>query len=346
MRMITLISLIALLFSSLISRVSSENICQIDDFALGKWEFNNNLTEKSFICCSEQTVTNDKLLNLCRHIRFEEKDCTCDIQGNTVETLSQREKWIWKTQQNCEQLAWKASSFCEYLGKRILLLIGDSLTLQTYVVLRGLLRGRDCFSQVKIELFHYYGEHNRTLVDVMQKHNNADIAIINVGVWYHYLDNYIGMIYNMASDIRKLREDATFRKMKFIWRTIIPPHYDCKSFTNPTNNPLILGNASNDKYLWGWVPTFDTIAVQMMHREAVDILNMYPLYFRPDGHLSEKDCLHYCQPGPLNLFGTILHHYLYHDVMKSGKHSKVPCYATSTYYHDGQCRGTESRYPR
>jgi hypothetical protein len=44
---------------------------------------------------------------------------------------------------------------------------------------------------------------------------------------------------------------------------------------------------------------------------VIQVLDMYPLYLRPDAHPHViKDCLHYCQPGPLNLFPIILYNML------------------------------------
>jgi hypothetical protein len=38
------------------------------------------------------------------------------------------------------------------------------------------------------------------------------------------------------------------------------------------------------------------------------LLSMEPLYLRPDAHVygSKHDCMHYCQPGPLDLFSVLL----------------------------------------
>jgi hypothetical protein len=40
-------------------------------------------------------------------------------------------------------------------------------------------------------------------------------------------------------------------------------------------------------------------------KSRIHFFDTYPLYFRPDAHISEEDCLHYCLPGALNVEANI-----------------------------------------
>lgn len=77
------------------------------------------------------------------------------------------------------------------------------------------------------------------------------------------------------------------------------------------------------EYHWNLFPTYDDMAKTFFKDIGVDIIDMYPLFLRPDGHpgkygtvhkIGDKhnvvDCLHYCTPGPLDLFSILLYHLL------------------------------------
>jgi len=67
------------------------------------------------------------------------------------------------------------------------------------------------------------------------------------------------------------------------------------------------------RYNWDYFPDYDKFS--LAYSEILDIafIDMSPLYFRPDSHPPKHidDCLHYCIPGPLDIFPQLLLNMLY-----------------------------------
>ena len=71
-----------------------------------------------------------------------------------------------------------------------------------------------------------------------------------------------------------------------------------------------------DPFHWNLFPEFDSISKHHCALLRIPVLDMAPLYLRPDAHpsmnkvlmhkLTDYDCLHYCLPGPLDIFAQIL----------------------------------------
>ena len=61
-----------------------------------------------------------------------------------------------------------------------------------------------------------------------------------------------------------------------------------------------------DEFQWRLHPTFDDMSIKWSQDPAhfLPVIDMSPLYLRPDAHPAE--CLHYCTPGPRDLFATLL----------------------------------------
>ena len=98
-----------------------------------------------------------------------------------------------------------------------------------------------------------------------------------------------------------------------IWKSVNPPHLDC---TTHTGGPIAGRDVYNrpgdvsDKYGHANVEVLDTFwrGVIASGRTFFKLLDMRPLYQRPDAHVrgANNDCLHYCQPGALDIFSRLL----------------------------------------
>lgn len=107
---------------------------------------------------------------------------------------------------------------------------------------------------------------------------------------------------------------------KIIYKTENVGHTGCDHFTGPDNalnhaDELVKLNAFN-KYNWNYELETERRFLRFAHNHDIDIIRMYPLYSRPDGHvitgdIGITDCLHYCAPGPLNIFSRLFYHYLF-----------------------------------
>lgn len=87
-------------------------------------------------------------------------------------------------------------------------------------------------------------------------------------------------------------------------------HVNCTSYRGPIAHRQRI-RAEEDKFHWSEFERQNALAKKIV--EEYDYIYMdvdEMLSKRPDGHINEKDCLHYCIPGPLDsviqLFYNIL----------------------------------------
>lgn len=74
----------------------------------------------------------------------------------------------------------------------------------------------------------------------------------------------------------------------------------------PLNNFQASKNKSiEDRSNWYLFPYFDNLSIKRSKLLDINVIDMSPLYYRIDAH-AIGDCLHYCIPGPLNLFAILL----------------------------------------
>lgn len=100
-----------------------------------------------------------------------------------------------------------------------------------------------------------------------------------------------------------------------IWKSASPAHVGCHRHSSPYPYGFAYSNAEVAALRfknWQLFREFDEVARQRAARLGWRYLDMSPLYLRPDGHIrgAKDDCLHYCLPGPINLFARLLLHLL------------------------------------
>jgi GDSL/SGNH-like Acyl-Esterase family found in Pmr5 and Cas1p len=134
---------------------------------------------------------------------------------------------------------------------------------------------------------------------------------------------------------RKRREEG--RNVLSIWRTTSPGHHSCVNFTKPVNNYTFMedhilnkANYPNEYEMnrnkWFDYQRQNQLVIQAFEeynqgsqdsentnatRLNYEILHGYEvMLLRPDGHVSEKDCLHNCDPGAVDVYNVLLLHLL------------------------------------
>jgi hypothetical protein len=144
--------------------------------------------------------------------------------------------------------------------------------------------------------------------------NKPDICILNVGA--HLED--MGDLWNIFGSIKPgLLNFRSTLNTTFVWKTMSPGHPNCDKATSPVHEMPVL---AHDKrwYQWDLFAEFDRAAKLFAAEIAMPVMDVSPLYYRPDAHVGfhtgfkePLDCLHYCMPGPLDLFAvqlmTMLH---------------------------------------
>lgn len=148
---------------------------------------------------------------------------------------------------------------------------------------------------------------------------------LTVGTSAHFFDvsDYEISLNKIADKINDIRR--THKKPpKFIWKTSNPGHLNCAPELKPITS-MEQTSDSPDPYKWTLHRSFDKLAINMSLSVGINVIDMTPLYLRPDGHpghlawdLKIGDCLHYCLPGPLNLFAILLYHILLYNYDETG----------------------------
>jgi len=270
--------------------------------------------------------------------------CTCDRRDGFW-TVHEREKWVWRPDK-CSLPHWNATFFCELLHDRKVGLFGDSLMGQSFAVLSSMIQsgGGKCSNQIHkhptdtfIDLKlheggHLHGRGGNLTSELM---STFDIIIFGTGAHHHSMASFKTSIAHISNEIlltqrnttantntntnTNINNNAKNKKGKrpplFIYRSNIPGHMKRDAtkpwFINSKKNPaetilsVYIANqkSMNDKYNYLDFSKYDTHAMSILSSLNVTLLDMSPLYLRPDGH---SDALHFCLPGPLDLFSILL----------------------------------------
>jgi hypothetical protein len=236
---------------------------------------------------------------------------------------------------NCELLTWNATTFCEALGDRTLVMSGDSTMQQTatslvtslFVDLKNMnvTERQACLRKIRYKQSDFMVYHPREIrglpfVRVAQTNGRPDILITQTGPHYNWEeprgasdDAFQDYLFpKFTRDIQFLKIDSP--KTKVVFKTQNHPHAGCEGWTSngPVNMSFLKQYQSrlDDPLHWGNMYAIDEKVKEIAPSLGVGIIDMGPLHMRMDGHKPSGDCLHYCQPGPLDLFSRILMHKL------------------------------------
>jgi hypothetical protein len=158
---------------------------------------------------------------------------------------------------------------------------------------------------------------NRNLDTYFTNNNGADICILNSGA--HQLD--LGDVYKIWEKIRpKMDSYKSIYNTTFVWMTQGYGHLGCMDFDKPDEvfRPIDPSRYEEDKYLYHLFPQFDELSRNMSRSWGLPVIDISVLALRPDGHKGDRmasigkeehakiDCLHWCMPGPMDIFPRIL----------------------------------------
>jgi hypothetical protein len=345
----------------------SDNVCRLFDgsnrYVEGEWAFRNESQMKIavengefFECCElKHSLIWNPFLNsvnpmnefeVCKEPyapKVDDSACTCREEYYSGENARLRKpggyrpdyaKYEWKPK-SCELIPWSAKLFCQAIGDRKLLFIGDSTMAQTHSTLASMIyqsselpsleQRRNCLDKMTFQrsdyLVYHFGEWRGTsLIETVRKANfSYDLIVMSTGPHYDYREtgslekpSYASYFFPKLIDTIEVIKETTAlqmppRKVSYFWKTENPGHPDCFSFPKPL--PIL---ESKEEMLtpskFHWIKHYHMNQLIQNRSKEFDlqILSMEPLYLRPDGHpLPKGDCLHYCAPGPLNYFARI-----------------------------------------
>ena len=139
----------------------------------------------------------------------------------------------------------------------------------------------------------------------------VDLAVINVGAHIEDEGDFWAILDTLHKIIR-LRTALGGKIPTIIYKSQNPPHLACDVHDTPIDEFVPNLHNVEDKYHFENLYQLDAFmrkyAGNATNESGFKLLSMEPLYLRPDAHVfgTKKDCMHYCQPGPLDLFSVLL----------------------------------------
>lgn len=250
--------------------------------------------------------------------------CSCDRKLETALRPSPREQWKW-VQNDCQLQSFDAAKFCKVLGTKQVLFAGDSTMWQSAATVMSLVANLGCVSQLhfgsaKRLVVVNEAEHNYHLKDAINKFN-PDVVVMTAGPHFHSVEEYQAFLHAFGTWMEESK-GTNNKKIEYFWKTINPGHVNCQHAYEPTAYNSSAFTSETDEYAWGLHPLFDELAKQKMRELGIAVLDMSPLYARADSHLASAgmningDCLHYCLPGPIDIFATLLYQQLLNNEEK------------------------------
>lgn len=239
-----------------------------------------------------------------------------------------------------EWLEVDSAVLCALLRHRNVLLIGDSLSGQMFYTLSEQLGGRQVYhvlgrdrhaksveisslgcngtvwiSFVRNDFLHDVNEYSSgyniqpeqgwMLHPFRHLLHNHSVIVLNRGL--HFQPNGLFAV-ELNRTLRFLA--AEFPNHVLIYRTTTPGHVNCSAYRAPLRAPKAgvqfdsLYNWSN-AYNWNEMPFQNEIAKEIVLHPQVagHVMDVYAMTrWRPDNHIKVQDCVHYCSPGPVELW--------------------------------------------
>ena len=279
-------------------------------------------------------------------VRQDRGNYYCDDLAESCDFFQDRYVW---SPSRCRLLAWDAERFCQLLGERKMLFVGDSTMAQAALTVMNWIQYDGNASHENSE--HKSGDNgfrdassttghclqrigyfkSNTLVDVI---NNRG-TVINSG-WtkaVHMLKPHIVVIGASAhitftaeyqAVIAQVRREhqIMFPDVKLFWKTSQPGGCDLDILHRlPSSQKDFWDTYEGLQYNFRQFELYDQLARSLFSDPGTNsfVLDLQPLHLRADAHPGsvpvpgdgysngwKYDCLHMCQPGPLDLIPPLL----------------------------------------
>lgn len=145
---------------------------------------------------------------------------------------------------------------------------------------------------------------NQSWIGEIAEHN-YEIVVINTGIWMVDAPVYREMLTDISSALHQRYPNVTF-----IWRSTQPGHASCHThWARPQKVLYDIRDTTGGsaRFRWEEADERNRIAREFFPDQFLDVNALTRL--RPDGHMP-GECLHYCQPGPIDEWQKILFHRL------------------------------------
>ncbi|CAM6127977.1 unnamed protein product [Calypogeia fissa] len=252
-------------------------------------------------------------------------------------------KWVWQTNSSCPWQSINRDNFCRKIGANgNVMVVGDSInheiqwSLMNALITNGSGYGRlsllstSNFAPYEMctDIFgHGAGFNVSFICNVhLTTITSADNDTSNQQPWIYHLDefNVKLLVLNTGAHFMEdelhtkvLREAFTILTERYphihvIYRNTELGHSDCMTQTKPLLAPQ---KESKDEkfsfYHWTEFNRQNLLAKEIVEEFGYTYMDVYTmLSLRPEAHISETDCLHYCLPGPLDIAVEYLYNIL------------------------------------
>ena len=237
------------------------------------------------------------------------------------------DRYEWRPR-GCALTRWHAPRFCDQLGRRTLLFIGDSTIDQASAAVANSVSwgGGSCDRQIMYAnadtlVRRRFGASNRgrpwtewVKKAVAQYGLKSLVVVLGASAHIYGDNNFTSVLHDVASSAA-----LRFPGLRLIWMTSIGAGCGSRPLDRPPGAAFWSGYAS-DAPLFNWrdFASRDRLARRFFAARNVSVLDLQPLHMRVDARVSSPtqswgasgvDCLHFCDTA-LRLIPTLLHHLL------------------------------------
>jgi len=253
-------------------------------------------------------------------------------------TVREELKWVWRSNNSCPLILHNRDDLCRLIGANgNVLVVGDSINhLLQWSLLNNLLKNRSepqvvpasssCRTCKGFEVcsdvlggpgkgFKVGFVRNDRISPISDVNNDAwknflewpwlhllkewniKLLFINRGAHYEADDIFVKSLRQTFSVLHALHPD-----LLVIFRNTPPGHINCTSYNGPiAERQEIKENGNHSKWHWHEFFRQNGLAKKIVEDAGYVYMDVDAMLSkRPDGHINERDCLHYCLPGPLD----------------------------------------------
>jgi hypothetical protein len=249
----------------------------------------------------------------------------------------------------CTLTRWDQETFCSLMRGATVAIVGDSLSWEHYsslIQLNGL-KTHQGYQHQSRELQMNIAQsvcRGRTRVvyrrdDKLQNVTDAiastfpTVLVLNRGA--HYVNDTVLLddIKHNLQEVQKWLHDCDQKyhmKCHFFWRTSVPGHPECGTFSKPVNDLALMEervanlafyNNRSINFHWYDYQHQNELVLKEMEKAGIEynIIDAYYLnMLRPDEHRAHQDdCLHNCYPGKMDVYNQLMLHFLRMNRSKS-----------------------------
>lgn len=242
------------------------------------------------------------------------KACTCAYNGF-------KDEFVWESPM-LPKTSFNPTDTCDKLGNRTVLMIGDSTMQQVASVLMNSFFPNKCQAQIRFGLSDTLilrtrreGERGRRWDEVVRMFP-SDIIILSGGAHVQTGESFKKMVDTVLDEIKTMGP----HNMTFGFKTQQPG--GCTKEISPLN-PAVADRAYNyssyKSYNHRHFYQRDLYLLSGLQRDNIPALDMRMLYSRGDAKINsmnfdqvgeDKDCLHECYPGPIDIIGRLFDQFL------------------------------------